>query len=239
MIDLHTHILPNIDDGAGSVKEALDLIQILRMQEVSKAVCTPHFDPTQLSMEDFIAKRTKAIHLLEGEEMFLLAGSETMLHEYLFYYPDLDELCIENSRYLLLELFPGDRWNQKTYLLLKRLISTYGVIPVIAHIERYHKRNKGFRFIKKLIRFGCVIQVNTSSIIDSKYRKLVIRYMKLGLIDVLGSDCHSIGKRPPIISEAQDIITRELGTEYYRKLIDNAECIIRGTSIRGMYSYII
>lgn len=239
MIDLHTHILPKVDDGAGSVEEAFQLIQLLRKQDVSKIVCTPHFDPTKLSLEDFISRRKEAMQLLVEAEVPLLVGSETMLHEFLFYYPELDRLCIENSRYLLLELPPGDKWTKSSIQLLERLISTYDVIPIIAHVERYHRENKGLKFIHKLIHLGCIIQMNTSSIADRNYRKQAMHIMKSGLIDVLGSDCHSLGKRPPIIMEALEIITRELGTDYCNILLGNAEHIINGTYIRQKNIYII
>jgi len=67
-------------------------------------VCTPHFDPTQTDLEDFLNRRAKSLSQLEAAKLQLIPASETRLHDYLFHYPDLSKLCIKDTRYLLLEL---------------------------------------------------------------------------------------------------------------------------------------
>lgn len=239
MIDLHTHILPNIDDGANTVEEALILTELLFKENIKIAVCTPHFDPTKTALQEFIRMRTIAMALMKASKVRLISGSETVLHEYLFHYSNLNELCIGNTRYLLLELPFEKKWNATVYELLEKLITYYDLIPIIAHIERYKAVKKNLKCIETLIKMGCVIQLNTSSIIDKKSSNQAIRYMKNGYIDVLGSDCHNIKKRPPIITTALNRVILKLGVKYTDEFNYNAECIVNGIEIRKKKTYII
>jgi protein-tyrosine phosphatase len=226
MIDLHTHLLPNIDDGANSEEEAIVLTQLLTDQNVQVAVCTPHFYPSQMSLSDFLKARQEAMSLMKQSELRLITGSETSLHEYLFHYPDLSELCIADTRYLLLEMPFAKHWDRKTYEYLNTLINYYNVIPLIAHIERYPAVKRKKMPIIRLIEMGCVLQLNTSSLLKSSTKRRAIHYLKMGFISVLGSDCHSVNERPPRITEALDVINRTIGVDTVNKLIKNAERII-------------
>ncbi|MDD3173539.1 MAG: hypothetical protein PHF63_07755 [Herbinix sp.] len=239
MIDLHTHLLPNIDDGACSIEEALKMIEALHNQKVNKIVCTPHFDPTTTSLQDFSDKRAAAISLLSNSKVVLVSGSETTLHDYLFNYPDLSPLYIGNSRYLLLELPFGKEWDNEVFKTLESLLRYYDLFAIIAHIERYPAIKKNENNIKKLIEMGCLLQLNTNSIIDKKLRPRALKYIKRGYIDVLASDCHNMDKRPPIINEAFNIVMQKLGTEYSDRLKYNAECIVNGSDLRQKTIYII
>ncbi|MDU6264249.1 MAG: CpsB/CapC family capsule biosynthesis tyrosine phosphatase [Anaerocolumna aminovalerica] len=235
MIDLHTHILPGIDDGARSITEAVEMTKSLLDQNINKAVCTPHFNPMQVSLQEFINKRTAAMSLMNEAKVALISGSETMLHTYLFHYPDLSELCIGNTKYLLIEL-PYSKKKDGIYETIEKLISFYNTIPVIAHIERY---DLAYRNIKKLREMGCVIQLNTTSLIEKKRRNQAVRYLKDGLIDVLGSDCHNMSNRPPVITQALDIITQEIGNNCCSNLKYKGECIVNGIEINKKPMFLI
>jgi protein-tyrosine phosphatase len=239
MTDLHTHLLPGIDDGAGTVVEALELIEALRKQNVSKAVCTPHFDPSTTAMNDFIKQRSRALTAVQNCRITLLCGSETVLHDYLFHYPDLSALCIENTRYILVELPYEKRWNTKNRDMLGTLINHYNVIPILAHAERYPSVFKHAGRIADLIEMGCAIQLNASALIDKKSRRKALNYIRKGYIDVLASDCHNMDNRPPVMEEPFRIICEKLGTGYRDKLISNAECIVSGRELREKTVYLI
>lgn len=228
MIDLHTHILPYIDDGARNIEEAYQMTECLLRQKVTQAVCTPHFDPARISLEEFIEKRNKAMKLLEHSPIELITGSETMLHEYLFHYMDIRDICISNTKYLLLELPIYKSWDIKGLQLIEKLINYYDIVPIIAHVERYQSIKIKDKVIKRLRDLGCFIQINTSSIVDKKSRGLSMRYMKKNYIDVLGSDCHNMNLRPPVIKEAYEIVIKNIGEKYWFTLQQNAECILKG-----------
>lgn len=239
MIDIHTHILPFIDDGACDLNEAYELIKLLDEQNVQTAVCTPHFNPTKVSLDEFFHKRDKSLSLLVESKINLIPASETALHPYLFHYPDIDGLCIKNTRYLLVELPFDKKWDNPVFDMLERLCSFYNVIPIIAHVERYPAIKNNVRIIEKLKESGCTIQLNTTSIIDKKNRKRVLHYIENGYIDVLGSDCHNIKTRYPIIRDALDIVNINLGAKYNSQLIENAHLIIDGKERKRKIIYIM
>ena len=239
MIDLHTHILPAIDDGAHDTREALMMTESLAKQKVTLAVCTPHFDPSQSDLREFVAKRSYAMSLLRTSRLPLIPASETVLHEYLFHYPDLSKLCIYNTRYLLVELPFGKKWDHKLFDTLDRLITYYDLIPIIAHIERYPAVKNRNYLIKRLQKAGCIIQLNSSAILDEKTKRKAFYYLKKGYIDVLGSDCHNMKSRPPRIAEAVIQIEYKFGAKYCAELEYRADCIINGIELRKKKSYIM
>jgi protein-tyrosine phosphatase len=237
MIDLHTHILPNIDDGARDVATALQMTESLYTQNIMQAVCTPHFDPSETSIDNFVNRRSFALAKLLDARIQLIPASETILHEYLLHYSDLGELCIENTRYLLLELPYQRKMGPKDYENISRLIDYYNIIPIIAHVERYHTIKT--RQMKILIRMGCILQLNAVALLNKKTRKKALRYIKKGYIDVIGSDCHDMQKRPPNMSEALKLIEKKLGAPYCERLKDQSKDIVNGIELRKKKSYLI
>ncbi len=239
MIDLHTHILPYIDDGAATYEEAVILTELLRKQNVEVAVCTPHFDPSRITMTDFLEKRASSMSLMKESDIRLLSGSETALNDYLFHYMDLSPLCVENTNYLLLELPYKKKWENDLFYKIEHLIDYYGVIPIIAHIERYQAIKKSNKLIKKLIDIGCIIQVNADSIVDKKTRARAFQYMKKGYIDVLASDCHNTKQRMPKIAEAYEVVRKKFGDDFCLHLMNNSKQIIEGKILRDKFYYLI
>ncbi|NLK27238.1 MAG: hypothetical protein GX306_02680 [Clostridiales bacterium] len=233
MIDLHTHILPHMDDGAKNVRESLEMIECLNLHEVHTAICTPHFDPRKISIEEFVSKIEKAFLSIHDSRMTLIPGSETRYHNLLYQYSDLDQLCIQNTNYLLLELPDQEHWSNSDFENIEKLINIFRVIPMIAHIERYHFLWNNKKNIRRFMNLGCVMQINANTIIDKKQRKTALHYIKNGLIDAIGSDCHNMLQRPPNLKEAFVIIKKEIGNFYCDLLQQNANSIIKGRMIRN------
>ncbi|NLL01336.1 MAG: hypothetical protein GX271_11850 [Clostridiales bacterium] len=232
MIDIHTHILPYMDDGAKDTGEAMKMIDFLRFQGIDIAVCTPHFDPSSSSIKEFTENREKAFQTISTDNITLIAGSETGYHDLLYQYSDLNQICISNTSYLLLEL-PYKNFRSE-YLLenIDKLMSLFYIIPIIAHIERYNALWKSKINIKKLLGLGCITQINADTIIDKKKRRTALHYIKSGLIDLIGSDCHNMSRRPPNLKDAFVIIEKEIGSSYCDLLKKNANSIIKGEMIR-------
>lgn len=226
MIDIHTHILPRIDDGAKDIAEAINMTENLYLQGVTTAVCTPHFNPARTSIEIFLSNRKRAYESLKKTRIKLIEASETYLHEYLFHYDDLSPLCISNTNYLLLELPFDKKWPASVYANIEKLRYYYDVIPIIAHVERYDQILKSTKTLKYLKAMGCLIQINTTTIIDKKYRHFITAYLKYDYLDVLGSDCHNMTSRPPLILEAKDEIIIRSGMDQWNRLIENSQKVI-------------
>lgn len=226
MIDLHTHILPGIDDGAKDIEEARNMTENLFLQGVTTAVCTPHFNPARMSLDTFLSKRKGAYELLSETRIKLIEASETYLHDYLFHYNDLSSLCIGNTNYMLLELPFDKKWPPSILIDIEKLRYYYDVIPIIAHVERYQQIIKSPKTLIKLRDMGCLIQINTATITNKKYRQLILNYLRNDYVDVIGSDCHNMISRPPLMIEAKEEIIRRFGMNKWNRLIENSKVVI-------------
>lgn len=234
MIDFHSHILPALDDGAKSFDDTSALINELYTQRVTGIVCTPHFYPDSIGIDRFLSKRDLALEQVR-ESFFLrkdikfYSGAEVYLSEFLSLCKNLHPLCIEGTSILLLEMPFSPRWPSDYGKIIRRLVDYHSIIPMIAHAERYPfvmKHSSGI--LKELIDSGCIIQANCDSFLDPQLREKVLKWLDNGLIHVLGTDCHSIGARPPHMKQACDVISRELGPgvlenleSYSAGLLDN------------------
>jgi len=223
MVDLHTHVLPGIDDGSKSVEMSESMIKILKEQGVSTIFCTPHYYPTDISLSEFIKNRNMAydkIKFLE-QDVKLILGSETYISEILFNHDSLTSLCIGNSDYLLLELPYERKWSKELFKNVERIISKYDVIPIIAHVERYMPIQSKHKLINEFIDMDCLIQMNTASIVDEHTRKFALKLIKKGYINFLGTDSHNLTTRKPLMSEAINIINEKLGNDYIEEFAEN------------------
>ena len=129
-----------------------------------------------------------------------------------------------------MELPFNKKWESNIYETIEKLMVHFNIIPIIAHIERYPAAKKSS--IKRLKELGCVMQLNTSSLLSKKLKKRSLSLIGMGLIDVLGSDCHKVEHRPPQIKAAVEYISNELGKSYTDKLIEQSERLIKGIDIR-------
>ena len=115
MIDLHTHILPNVDDGSSSLEESLALLRMLASQGVTLTAATPHFYATSDKPEQFFLRRESAWQQLsaamESGMPCVLLGAEVAFYRNISQMQQLERFCIGSSRLLLLEMPGGDAGN--------------------------------------------------------------------------------------------------------------------------------
>lgn len=232
MTDLHSHILPEIDDGANSVDESIDMLKMELEQGVDSIVFTPHFDIRDITLDSFFEKREKSFNLLCNHSEFsklpvsVKKGSEVFFSAELVD-TDLSELCIEGTDYVLIELPCLEEPCN-----LRRAFATIvnnGFTPIIAHVERYLYITQSPDLLYDLVSDGCLAQVNAFSIInDSGYAKLICKFIKWGLVHFISSDCHSVGKRCPNTASAYQYIEEKLGIEYSNWIKENSDKIFNG-----------
>ena len=104
--DMHTHILPEFDDGARSIEESLTLIDSLKKQNVNNICLTPHFYTNEMNAEDFVKERDEAYQKFlphKPEDVNIILGAEVYVTKYLFVNDDLSKLTYGNSNYILTE----------------------------------------------------------------------------------------------------------------------------------------
>lgn len=237
MIELHSHILPGIDDGAKDVKESSLMLDCLCKQNIDTVVLTPHFYPADMSFKRFVERRNHAFAKLENakktEGINLIPASETLMSEILFNYDSIEELCIKGTNYLLLELPYTRKWSDRLFSKVDELMGKYGIIPLIAHVERYEPVRKDYKILNNLTELGCVLQMNTGSIISFMTRRFALKLMKKGFIDAAASDCHNMTTRKPEHMLAMEIVKKKLGAEYIDRFISNAKKIVNNEKIRS------
>lgn len=213
--DIHTHILPGIDDGAASFDEAIELLYEEQKQGVTDIVFTPHFDIQDFTIQEFITKRDEAFKLLSQKikehpslsNLNLHLGAEVKYNPNLIY-NDIFELCIKNTSYLLLELPMSHPFNFEQTVLW---MLSKGVSPILAHIERYEYITSNPNLLENLLYAGVIFQCNASSLYSKHFGKRAKRLLKHGYVQLLASDTHNINTRPPELLK---------GLEQYSKYTD-------------------
>lgn len=202
-IDFHTHILPDVDDGARDVDMSLRMLREMENSQVDLVIATPHYFSLDEKPIDFKKRIAAAAQQLQDAAMqnsqklpdFLL-GAEVYVERNLLLTEDLDLLCIGDTDLLLLEL-PVSEFREWMYTVLSGVTTIYGVRPVIAHVERVLSRISK-KDLKKILEIpGICFQFNHTAFQDRKARSFVKQVMKEGYPVFFGSDCHSVSDRGP------------------------------------------
>lgn len=199
MVDLHTHILPFMDDGSASIEETIAMLTEMKRNGVTTVVATPHFDLSQSDLKEFLSRRTDSYSLImkalenSNLEMKVLLGAELMYTPQLAN-QDLDNLVIQGTDYVLIEL--STRYDDPSVVRTLNSIIASGYIPILAHVERYSYLINDSQRLVDLINQGVVMQVNTKSIGNDKY-PFINAMIKRNLVHLIASDAHNMTKRNP------------------------------------------
>ncbi|MEE1172679.1 MAG: CpsB/CapC family capsule biosynthesis tyrosine phosphatase [Ruminococcus sp.] len=239
LYDMHSHILPDFDDGAESVEDSLALIDSLVKQGVTNICLTPHFYTNERSLEDFVTERNSAFNkflpeIPEGVNVVL--GSEVYVTPFLFNNTNLNDITYGKSRYILTEFSYSSSFKNKTMQQIYMLIENFRVMPVIPHVERYETLMNKPEIIEELKSMGILIQSNIGNYTEkaSFFRKRkLLKFISGGLIDILGSDAHSFKHNTPeVFSEAYKTISTKCGSHSANLLMENAERVFNA-AIKG------
>lgn len=230
--DMHSHILPSFDDGARSVDDSLELLDCLKKQDVSNICFTPHFYTNEMSVEDFIEKRRIAYENFlpyKPVNMNIVLGVEVYVTKFLFGSDDLSGLTYGKSRYILTEFSYSSSFSNRTLQQLNMLMENHRLIPVLPHVERYDTLINDTEALQELRDMGVVIQTNIGNYTKKssifKRRKL-LKLIGEGMIDILGSDAHSLAHNTPeVYTQAVGMIADKCGQRTVRKMMQNAEKI--------------
>ena len=236
VIDFHSHVLPGIDDGSKSVEQSVEMLQMLASQGVSRVIATPHFYPQHDSPEAFLAKRQEAEERLRREMKKYTDLPELIVGAEVYYYRGISEsdalpgLTIGKNKCILIEM-PMVSWTEHMYRDLADIYEKQGLIPIIAHIDRYIRPMHASGIVKKLEQLPVCVQANAEPFLRYSTRRMMLRLLRNGQIHLLGSDCHDLDSRKPNIKEAVDQIRKHLGEDaisyiqYFEKEMLNCEDI--------------
>lgn len=208
LCDLHSHILPELDDGCRSPEESRKVLALCAAQGVTHIAATPHYHAEQ-GLDRFLQRRQTAAERLaeamEGQECpKICLGAEVAYFPGLLQEDRVDELCLGKSNYLLLEM-PFSPWTPSVLRNVRALRHTQGVIPILAHVERYASMQDR-RVFYEILDSGVLLQMNGEYILDPRTRRRALKMLRQGVVDVLGSDCHGFEHRPPNLAEAWAVL---------------------------------
>lgn len=223
MIDIHSHILPQMDDGSKSIEETAALLELLQQQGVTTVVATPHFYATQETPQEFLKRRQQALRLLspvKGQPRLLL-GAEVKYFSGIGSCEDIIPLQIENTNLLLVEM-PFCNWSQRIVQEICNIPSLLGLTPILAHVDRYMGRQQLPKYLDTLLRAGVLLQCNAEAFAHLRTRRRALKLLKKSCIHFLGSDCHNLSSRPPKLQLAREAIEKKLGAELLADLTDFA-----------------
>ena len=233
MTDLHTHILPGMDDGANNLNTSISLLEKEFLQGVSRIVLTSHFNCETTSGEAFLEKRQKTFTALMEKLSVCEIPVELKLGAEVLFTPSLvkenvHDLCIEGTNVMLVELPMAECCPIFMNELLEWLLSEE-IVPLIAHIERYPFAMNNPTRIREWVDMGVYTQINATSLLHKGRRKeAVLSLIRNGLAHTIASDTHSVGRRPPQISDAVGVIRKCLGDAAAQKLLSNADELFWG-----------
>lgn len=210
MIDIHTHILPGVDDGAKNLDVSLALLKQEKEQGVTTIYLTPHNNKNTKTGPEL--KEKFQSFLLETKDL----GLNLKLGSEIYYYHDMIKdlkegkiLTMDDTKYVLVEF--STRTETDIPEVVYELVRS-GYTPIIAHIERYPYISKyEYAEIKDN---GALIQVNASSFKHFGTRQKMKFLLKNHLIDYIGSDCHNTDKRNVDFSYAVKYIKKKFPIEY-------------------------
>ena len=235
MIDIHTHILPHLDDGAKDTATALAMLQMQREQGVQSVVLTSHYYGRKYSPQRFLEKRDEAFARIKND---LPQGMEVKLGAEVHFtgvnMPEFDQLCllaIENTKYILLELPFTSKWSSGILEILSDFVYETGYTPIIAHIERYDEVLKNPSIVNNLVEMGCLIQVNADSFLDKKAKGFAFALLRHGLVHCIGSDSHDTETRSPCLAEAKNAIVGAGCEVEWDKIQENMQIILNGGKV--------
>ena len=193
VVDFHSHILPAVDHGSPNIECSLAQLKLASTYSVRRIMATSHFYPNIHTLSSFLKIRNKAALDLKnaaplGAPEFKL-GAEVLICEGLERFPDLDKLCFQNTKNIMLEL-PFIDFSEE-YAITAGEIADMGYNVILAHADRYSKE-----IVEIMLDYGVnTLQINTDSLVSVFKKKHIYKWLELGLVSMLGSDIHGSKKK--------------------------------------------
>lgn len=234
MIDLHSHILPDVDDGAYNLQDSLEMARVAVNSGVTTMVATPHcmddrrweiFDAWEI-LCDMLEESSIPLKLLLGMEIFGTMDTASMLR-------DGKLLTLNRSQYPLIEFSFRSDGEMETQIL--RSVCRVGFRPIVAHPERYAYVQRNPKLINRWFRMGCLIQVNRGSLLGRFGRGAEIMATELverGFATVISTDAHSPRIRTPWMLDIHQKMSKEFSERYANMLLeDNPASILKNEEL--------
>lgn len=236
-IDVHSHILPGVDDGSKDWDMTKQMLTKVYEQEVKVIVATPHNYPEQIydmaKIRELHQETQKIAHDIASDFEVLL-GNEIYFRENIAEEIAVGKiLTMAKSDFILVEFSPGEHYSV-IFQGLKDLIES-GYYPIIAHIERVLTLMEHEERLAELREMGCSFQANTEDMMGGIFDRGAAKLRRLaekGYINILGSDCHNVTTRAPLMRDCMMVLKKKLSADTFKRLsVTNPERFLSGKYI--------
>ncbi|MFS9041335.1 capsular polysaccharide biosynthesis protein Cps4B [Streptococcus cristatus] len=237
MIDIHSHIIFDVDDGPKTLEDSRRLLEESYRQGVRTIISTSHRRKGMFETpEEKIAANFKQVQELAkqvADDLTVLYGAE------IYYTSDILKKLEEGTfpslggtKYVLIEFSMSTPYKD-IHSALGNVIRL-GMTPVVAHIERYHCLENDEDRVSELINMGCYMQVNSSNVLKPKLfgdrykfmKKRVQFFLERDLVHFVASDMHNLDDRPPYMQKAYQIVAKKYGAERAEELFKTNQEIL-------------
>lgn len=223
-IDMHSHILPGVDDGAKDVEEMKKMLQIAYDEGIRCIIATPHHHPHRgRAPVETLKKRAailrQAAHEIDGPVQDIPGNGNIFRTGRCTKVKRRKDLIHDRREYVLVEFPPSQTYQYIRQGLQQLQFAGYEVI--LAHVERYHCIVEEPELAEELHDMGVNLQVNAGSITgDSgrKIKKFIEGLMDQDLVFCVGTDAHDTKKRPPKMKKAAKHVEKKYGEDYTRRI---------------------
>ncbi|MBB6283135.1 tyrosine-protein phosphatase [Geobacillus subterraneus] len=237
MIDIHTHILPGIDDGAATTEDAIAMAMAAANEGITTIIATPHhqngsYDNPKPSVLSLAAELNEELKR-RGIALTVLPGQEVRIHGDLLEGLARGEvMALADTPYILIE-FPPDHVPKYAEQLLFD-VQLKGLMPVIAHPERNAEIIEYPERLYQLVKRGAFAQLTASSVtghFGKNIKTFSLQLIEANLAHFIASDAHNTKTRPFRLREAYEVIRKEYGTDMVYYFQENAELLVRGQAV--------
>ena len=243
MIDLHSHILPGIDDGAPDLDVALDMARAAINDGIQIMACTPHITPGVYNndadiIEEAAASLRRALEQ-RNLRLELVVGADVHIS------PNMGEHLVSGewprlagTQYFLFE--PPHHVMPPHLLRIADNLLDEGLVPVLTHPERLSWIDGHYDLIGELRELGVLLQLTAGSLtgdFGSSVKYWADRMLADGYVDLLATDSHDVRARPPVLSRAREYVAQRFGEDVATGLVlDNPRAILDGDSVTDLFA---
>lgn len=238
MIDIHNHLLINVDDGPRSEDETLDLLLQAQAQGITDIICTPHHhSPAHITPSSVVYEKISEVkNIIDDNNINITVhpGQEIRINDDII--EELNNgksITLANGKYILVE-FSFTELKEDVEEVFEKL-RELDLTPIIAHPERCQPLVEQRHILKKLINDGAIAQVTAASVcgdLGTELQAVALDMIENGDIQIVSSDAHHAEVRPFRLKSAYDIIEEQLGNSYVEDMKKQAEIVLTTEKVK-------
>ncbi|KEZ52204.1 tyrosine-protein phosphatase [Metabacillus indicus] len=240
MIDIHSHILPGVDDGAETLEEAIQIAKAAVEEGITTIIATPHHQNGKyINGKQSILESVETLNtLLQNETipLTILPGQETRIHGDLLNELEADVILpLNHTNYVFIELPSGHVPRYTEQMLFD--IQLKGFTPIIVHPERNSEFIENPDLLYKFVSKGALTQITSSSItghFGKNIKKFTLQLVEAQLTHFLASDVHSLKNRPLRLADGYNVLNKEFGLQAEYLFKENAELLVENLTAHIM-----